>query len=121
MIKLDLNPPKDQLYQFGTVALVGFTLAISSMVERKTHALAGIFGSMFLLHSIGRVTENLMEDDRWTLFSLFDTFSVLANWVFDQHGRIEFDHRLGIGCVAFWLVGTLVVVFRRVRKLEVVA
>jgi len=26
MIKLDLNPPKDQLYQFGTVALVGFTL-----------------------------------------------------------------------------------------------
>ena len=102
-------------------ALVGFTLAVSSLVERKAHALAGIFGGVFLLHSIGRVCAELLGDDRWTALSVFDTFNVLASWFFDKPGRFQYDHRLALGSAMVWCFGTLIVASRRVRRLEVVA
>ncbi len=104
----------------ATVTVV--VLAVSSMVGRKTMALVGVVGFVVVSGGVSRAFAGLFDEQRFTLFSLFQNFERLGEWILDRRDLsdpVTIESTLwALG--ALWAV-CLVILTNRVRKMEVVA
>lgn len=95
-------------------------LCASSLVQRKTLALAGVFGFFVLDHGLGEVLGE--ADGRYRAVSLLYCIRKLRAWIFgiEEWSGMEF----GADTAAYVLIGAvavnLAIVARRIAKLEVV-
>jgi ABC-type transport system involved in multi-copper enzyme maturation permease subunit len=107
------------LLWIGTVSLL--VLALSSLVERKGLALALVFGVVFLSHSAAQVLWQITGDADLRVLSLLLDFQRVAEWMFDLPSR----NSAGVGgaatVIGITAVGSALVLWRRVRRMEVVA
>lgn len=104
----------------ATVTVV--VLAVSSMVNRKTMALVGVVGFVFLTGAVSKALARLFGDRRFSLLSLFDDFQRVGEAMF---GRLDGERQISVeasvyALLALWVV-CLAVLAHRVRKMEVVA
>jgi len=104
----------------ATVCVV--VLAVSSLVGRKTLALVGVVGFVVLSGGVSQVLAAAFNEDRFTLFSLFQNFERIGQWILDRQDpgdTVTVESTLwALG--SLWAV-CLVVLTNRVRKMEVVA
>jgi hypothetical protein len=95
-------------------------LCASSLVQRKTLALAGVFGFFVLNHALGEVLG--AADGRYKAVSLMYDINKLRSAIFGLPGAEVAD--FGVDTAAYVMAGlviaTLAVVARRIAKLEVV-
>jgi len=105
----------------GTLALV--VLAVSSLVDRKTHAMVGAAGVVFGSYAVSKALARVLSESRLTLFNLFDDFARVGEKIFGR--ELVPEREVGVEesllALAVVIVACLVVVNTRVRKLEVVA
>ena len=107
---------------YGLLWIATFTavvLTVSSLVERKTLALAGIFGGVFLFEAASNVLAELTEDDRWRLLSIFANFGKIAEWAFDRPERYSWNVGASMYVIGALIVVCLTVLWRRARRMEV--
>ena len=96
-------------------------LAVSSMVTRKTLALAGVFGFFILNHLVGGVLGII--DRRYEAISLLFDLRRVRNEIFGVEDWRDLQIELGtaLGVLAAAVVLALTIVAARIRRLEVVA
>ena len=104
----------------ATVTVV--VLAVSSMVSRKTLALVGVVGFVVLSAGVSEAFAEIFNENRFTLFSLFQNFERLGAWILD---RPNVGDSVGVEST-LWALGSLwavclLILTNRVRKMEVVA
>lgn len=102
-----------------TLALV--VLAVSSLVERKTWALVGVFALILLAQAGSAVLGELTGDEHWQLFSLFETFQRIADGMFGNKTRMGIGYGAALQAAAVWIGLSLLILARRLRRMEVVA
>ena len=105
------------LWIFTVTAIV---LCISSMVDRKTLALVSVFGVVLLAEAAANVLALLTEESRFRLISLFTNFEHIANWTFDRRLRYSFEPTESLLVVLSLFVLSLLILSRRLRRMEVV-
>jgi ABC-type transport system involved in multi-copper enzyme maturation permease subunit len=96
-------------------------LCVSSLVERKTLALATFVGWVMLTEACTAVLVELSDVDRFRWLSLMENFAHIANWMFDQPLRQKFSPESSLACVLGLAALCLIILYRRIRRLEVVA
>lgn len=109
---------------FGTLWIVVVTaivLCISSLVERKTLALAGVIGLVFLVEAVSNLLAVLTDDPRFRLLSLFRNFERIADWMFHRPEHLAWDVSSSFAVVGAVTAVALAVLARRLRRMEVVA
>jgi ABC-2 type transport system permease protein len=101
--------------------ITALVLCVSSLVERKSLALVGVFGFVFLLESVSRVLWLLTESDIFRVTSLVRNLVRISNWMFDQKTRFSWPVESSWIALGVLFVVSLAVLARRVRHMEVVA
>lgn len=96
-------------------------LAVSSLVDRKTLALAGFVGLFIFTEAVGNVMVEIVDDPHWRLLSLTRNFEHAADWLFDRNPHDDFSVGLSLGTIAAWAVLSVTITARRLRRMEVVA
>ena len=96
-------------------------LCISSLVGRKTLALAAIMGWVMLTEACSSVLTALTDEARFRWLSLFENFNHIANWMFGRELTQPFAPWTSLLCVGGLAGLCLLVLTNRIRKLEVVA
>ena len=109
---------------FATILISLITilvLAVSSLVERKTLALVGVFGFMFLLEAVSNLLFNLTRETIFRTTSITQNLSRISHWMFDRPQ--EFDWPVESSWWALGIIFTICcgILIRRVRHMEVVA
>lgn len=111
---------KSYLYCFIWIALVStLVLGLSSLVERKTIALALSFGTVIVLSGIARAAAEILDQPSLTALSLPDAFSALSTALFHPE-RLDAGQGTALGSLVLWFALPALILFRRVRKMEVV-
>ena len=102
-----------------TLALV--VLAVSSLVERKIHALLGLVCLIAVFDGASKILARLLDDNRYTLFSLSENFQRLGEGLFDRWDPAREVSLEGtvLALVAVWLACILILA-DRLRRMEVV-
>ena len=106
------------LWVFTVTAVV---LGVSSLVERKTLALAGVFGLVFLTEAVSNVLALLTDDSRFRLLSLFMNFERIADWMFDRPQRFDWSAGASLAAIGLLSAAALAVLAWRLRRMEIVA
>ena len=101
--------------------LTSIVLCVSSLVERKTLALVGIFAFVFLTEASANVLAELTNRGSYRLLSLTANFERVADWLFDQRARHPWDVEASAWALGGLLTVALVTIAHRVRRMEVVA
>ena len=101
--------------------LSSLVLAVSSLVDRKTLALAAFMGLFVLTEAVGKVMGEIIDEPRWRLLSLTKNFGHVADWLFERTPEVDYPVGFSLGMIGFWTVGALVVTALRLRRMEVVA
>jgi len=106
------------LYIAATTCVV---LAMSSLVQRKTLALVGVFAFFMPLHVLAKVLSSI--DKRFQFVSLFDSLQRIGNWILGIDNSWENQVPLSwawatVGAVC---LVSLLIIAARLRRLEVVA
>jgi ABC-type transport system involved in multi-copper enzyme maturation permease subunit len=111
-------------YAFVTVALLSsLTLAISSVVPRKSFALVGLVGLVAGSEAVGGMLSGLMRDENFMLVGIWNNLVRIGDWMFSLRGPAgfgAFDWPVGY---SFAVVGGLIaaslgVCWLRLRKME---
>lgn len=102
-------------------AMTSLVLLTSSLVDRKTHALAAAFGSLFLTEGASNVIAQITGDEGWRVLSFLTNFEAIADHIFGRPLRFDWPPSLSYAIVAGFILLSLALVFRRLRRLEVVA
>ncbi|HIG12827.1 MAG: ABC transporter permease subunit [bacterium] len=102
-----------------TVSII--VLALSSLVNRKTLALALAFGLVIVLHGASEAAAMLLEVSELRLLSLPYNFEVFADWLFDQPLSTHANPRYSICAIGAFAGAGFVLLMRSLRKMEVVA
>ena len=95
-------------------------LALSSLVNRKTLALTLVFGTIIVVHGAANEAAELLEKSELKLLSLPYNFEVFADWLFDQHLSPGADPTLSLTALGIFAGGGMLLLWRNVRKMEVV-
>ncbi|MEM9380892.1 MAG: hypothetical protein AAGB93_13145 [Planctomycetota bacterium] len=95
-------------------------LAISSMVDRRNHAIAGLFGFYFLAGASAEAMTIVLDDSSWRLLSIPRNFERIFN---EMLGRNPFGVEWGIEATV-WVLGGLslaciLVLARQTKRMEV--
>jgi len=94
-------------------------LAISSLVQRKNHALVGSVGVFILTNGVAEFLSEVLDDTRWRLLSMFGNFDALAQeWLGVKQENVDWPvthSYLVLGGVA--LVSGLIL-YRQVARME---
>lgn len=108
------------LYAAAWITVVStLVLGLSSMVQRRSIALVLAFGTVMVLHGLAEGASEIFELPFLRAFSLFNDFNALAAGLF-SHRELRPEHgTLLLGLVG-WLVVPGAILWRQVRKLEVV-
>ena len=101
--------------------VTALVLCVSSLVERKSLALVGVFGFVFLLESVSRVLLLLTESDIFRVTSIVRNLVRISNWMFDRPTRFTWPVESSWIALGVLLVVSLTVLARRVSHMEVVA
>jgi hypothetical protein len=103
------------------VSTASVVLAVSSLVQRKTLALVGVFGFFIMFHVLAKVLSTM--DKGYQFVSLFDSLQRVGNWIFGIENRWENQVSLGaaLGTIGVLTALSLCIVAVRLRRLEVVA
>ena len=101
--------------------LTAIVLCTSSLVERKTLALSGVFAFVFLDEAASGVLAELTNESGYRLLSLSMNFERIGDWLFGRASDLGWDVE-----ASFWVIGLLIatalgILWRRVRRMEVVA
>lgn len=103
------------------VVVTAVVLCVSSLVERKTLALAGIIGLVFLVEAVSNLLALLTDESRFRLLSLFVNFEHIADWIFGRPARFGWSVGSSLAVVAALTLACLGLLARRLRRMEVVA
>jgi hypothetical protein len=95
-------------------------LALSSLVNRKTLALTLVFGTIIVLAGAADVAANLLDISQIKLLSLPYNFEVFADWLFGQVLDNEANSTHSLIALACFALGGMALLWRNVRKMEVV-
>lgn len=95
-------------------------LAISSLVNRRTIALSLVFGVVFMLSGMGEVLADVTDNDRWELLSILSNFAAVADHIFDKPQRFTWNVEASYWILALVVAGSLALLTRSVRRMEVV-
>lgn len=101
--------------------ITALVLAVSSLVNRKTHALVGIVGVVALSGGISELLAHLLDEPRMRLFSIFENFKIIGNWMFGRQIRGQVTAEAATWALLALWVGCLAILAVRVRKMEVAA
>lgn len=96
-------------------------LSISSLVKRRTLALSLVFGVVFILHGMSQVASGITGNEIWGLASLFTNFSAIADQWFDQPTTAVWDVEASYWMLTLITAGSLFLLSRSVKRMEVVA
>jgi len=104
-----------------TVTLL--VLAVSSLVDRKTFGLVGVFGVVMITEACSGILFEITDEVRWRHLSLFGNFRNIAETLFDvprqwYRGMEVSTSYLAIGCLI--TLCSLILAWR-LRRMEVVA
>jgi ABC-type transport system involved in multi-copper enzyme maturation permease subunit len=112
---------KTALYASTWILTVStIVLALSSLVNRKTLALTLVFGTIIVLHGAADVAAELLDISQLKLLSLPYNFGVFADWLFDQDLSSDPDPTLSLIALGIFAGGGMLLLWRNVRKMEVV-
>lgn len=95
-------------------------LALSSLVNRKTLALTLVFGTIIVLAGAANVAADLLEVNEIKLLSLPYNFEVFADWLFNQQIDSNANSTHSIIALSCFALGGMSLLWRNVRKMEVV-
>jgi ABC-type transport system involved in multi-copper enzyme maturation permease subunit len=96
-------------------------LAISSISNRKTYALAGVFGLFLGSGAIGRVVARLQDDEDFSLLSIPDNFRKLADWLLQSSDtRWSWSPWWSVAVLGGLGVLSIAITVTRLRRMEVV-
>jgi ABC-type transport system involved in multi-copper enzyme maturation permease subunit len=108
------------LIYVGVIAMI--VLAVSSLVTRRTFALAGIFGLIVASQASAQVLRRINDDRDFLMVSLWNNFRRLADWMFDaRRSRFDWDPWWSVAILAGVSLVCLAIVVWRLRRMEVVA
>ena len=101
--------------------LTSIVLCVSSLVRRKTLALAGVFGFVIMNLGMGQVCG--FVDSRWQVVSVVFCIRRIRNWIFAYDDWMTLGFSVESAFLALGLVVAfcITVIAMRLRKLEVVA
>jgi ABC-type transport system involved in multi-copper enzyme maturation permease subunit len=109
-------------FSAGWIALVtALVLVVSSLVERKTLALAAAFGLVFLTEAVSNVLAQLTQESSYRLLSLFRNTDRVAAWAFDRRTSDDWSNAASLYSLSGFFALTLVILWWRVRRMEEVA
>ena len=101
--------------------VTSIVLAFSSLTDRRSYALAGIFGFFLLPLGIGQALEEVFDDDRYLLLSPVIDFRILADWLLERSRPLMPEYVGEAGLIVAGLVAfSLAVVWFRLRRMEAV-
>lgn len=110
---------------FSVVSLLTFTsitLAVSSLCQRKTHALAGTLGFFLLMQGIAALLWSLQRDRSWLVISPFGSLRRVAAGLFDMSRtlgmRTDWSLPGSWACVLGLILCSLLILWWRVRAME---
>lgn len=108
-----------------TIVVSSVVLAISSLLERRTLALVATFGCFMLSQGVASLLALLQRDHRWLMLAPIDNLRRIAVSMFAITGfmsrRYDWDVRGSWAAVALLLAACWTILFRRVKRMEVVA
>lgn len=108
------------LLYVGTLAAM--VMAISSLVQRKAFALAGIIGLAAGSHPVAVVLWKLRKDDDFLLFSLWANFESVADWMFSaRNPQHDWDPVWSLLILLGLFVASVTTCAWRIRRMEIVA
>jgi ABC-2 type transport system permease protein len=110
-------------YSLVSVAvLCSIVLAISSLCQRKTHALAVSLGFFALLGGLGALLAGMNREPAWNLLSVFACLRRIALGLFDMPRILHFRGNWSLSwtwaVLAGWILVCWLVLFWRTRRLE---
>lgn len=94
-------------------------LAISSLVDKRNHALAGLFG-VYILSSMGsEAIAGVLDGTIWRLGSVPANFERLSEWMFDRStGRVEWPIEATLWALGLLVLGSIATLSIQTRKME---
>jgi len=102
--------------------LAALVLAVSSLVNRKSFALAGVFGLVVASQAVGGVMSELEADEDFLMIGIWSNLFRLADWMFGARRPIfHWDPRWSVVILSSLFVLCVGVCAWRIRRLEVVA
>ncbi|MBK7643903.1 MAG: ABC transporter permease subunit [Planctomycetes bacterium] len=114
-----------KMIAYSLVSLVvqtSIVLAISSLAQRKTHALAVSLGCFALLGGLGSMLARLVHEPAWNLLSVFGCLRRVSAGLFDVQRILHFRANWSLAATWFvlagWVLVAWVVLFWRTRRLE---
>ena len=105
--------------QISVITLL--VLCVSSLVERKTLALVGVFGFLFLFEATGNLLFKLTSEPLFQIMRLQFNLNRIANWMLDRPRQFEVPVDASFLAVGGLALTCILVLARRVRRMEVVA
>jgi ABC-type transport system involved in multi-copper enzyme maturation permease subunit len=103
------------------IVFSALVVCISSLVARKTLALAAVFGWVMLTEAVANVLAELTGDARFLLLGLLEDFLQLGAWIFGRKLPFDFPPEWGLAAIAVFFVASIGILAARMRRLEVVA
>lgn len=105
-----------------TVVLSSVVLAVSSLASRRTFALLGVFGFVLFSSALGNVLAVVQHERDFRAIGLLPSMARVAAWIFDmRRGFPRFEVGYAWLAVSVAFVASWVILWTRVRRLEVVA
>ena len=101
-------------------AATTFVLAISSLVERKTLALAAVVGFNALTFAAAMSLTEVTRDDRFIAISPLTSSQVIVEWLFDRDLSFDTPMVYAWSCIATVVGVSAAILLVRLRKVEVV-
>ena len=95
-------------------------LAVSSLVNRSSLALAFVFGLVFLSSGAAEVAAEVTGDARWELASILSNFGAISDALFHQPARFAWDVEASYWVIAGVTVASLALLARNIKRMEVV-
>lgn len=102
--------------------LSALVLAVSSLMKKRSLALAAVFGLVAGSQAISQMVAGLLRDRDFLMLGLWANFERLGGWMLGSRTRfLNWDARWSLLIVALLFLASLAIAFRRIRRLEVVA
>jgi hypothetical protein len=110
---------------FSVLSLLTFssiTLAVSSLCQRKSHALAGSLGFFLLMQGVAALLWSLQRDRSWLVLSPFGSLRRVAAGLFDLNRTLGMRTDWSLSGSWAMVLGLILVssliIFWRVRAME---
>jgi ABC-type transport system involved in multi-copper enzyme maturation permease subunit len=95
-------------------------LAISSLCDRRNHALAGLFGFYFLTSAGAEAMSELLDAGSWRLLSIPRNFERISVALFDTPAFwVDWPLEASLWSLGFLVLATVFVLSRQTKKMEV--